>query len=312
MKCVCGSEAVINLRYVGKFFCESCFITFFEKRIRRELRFLKGIQRGDKIAVALSGGKDSSCVLYTINKVANRIPDVEVIAISIDEGIKGYREHTLKSGRKLCRKLGIPHHMFIFEKEFDYSLDRMVEISKENGYKKNPCTYCGVLRRYLINKYARELECNKIFTGHNLDDEAQAIMLNMMQGALKKLARLDPLPHNTHPLIVPRLKPLRNLPEKEIALYTILKDIPCSLKECTYSGTSFRADVRDFLNEIERKRPGTKHGVVSSLDKMLPYVRNLVDERIRECEICGEPTSRNICKPCELLEEISRTHRGLD
>ncbi len=304
MKCVCGNKAVINLRYIGKILCESCFTTFFEKRTRRELRFLKAIQKGDKIAVAISGGKDSSCLLYMVSKVASQIPDVEIVAITIDEGIRGYREQTLESCRRLCNELDISHHLYIFEDEFEYSLDRMVKISRENDHGKNPCTYCGVFRRYLINKYARELGCNKIFTGHNLDDEAQAIMLNMMQGALKKLVRLDPLPHSIHPSIVPRIKPLRNLPEKEVALYTILKEIPCSLNECTYSGTSFRADVRNFLNDIEWKRPGTKYGVVSSLEKMLPYVRNLVDEKIVECEICGEPTSRSVCKACELLKEI--------
>jgi len=308
MKCsFCAKPAVIFRKYEGTHLCRDCFCKSVEAKVKRNIRKYGMVKSGDKIALALSGGKDSSTVLYIIKNLFRKWRGMDIFAISIDEGIKGYRPSTLLYAKKLCRRLGVKHHVFSFKKEFGRTLDEQMGIvRKKKPDIKEPCTYCGVSRRNLLNRAARRLGATKLCVGHNLDDEVQAILLNFLRGDLPRASRMSALlePGETtgKGLFIPRIKPLRELPEKEIALYAMLKGIYQKRAECPYAG-GIRFEARDFLNHMEAKYPGIKFSFLFSFDKIKPWIEEGIGtgSGVVECSKCGEPGSGGLCRACELL-----------
>ncbi len=257
------------------------------------------VEREERIAIAMSGGKDSVVLAHILKKLYGDRKDIELFAISIDEGIERYRAPTLKIAQDVCRELEIEHHIISFEKEFGVGLDEMVKRGD-----RNPCTYCGVFRKYLLNRKARELSADKLATGHNLDDEAQTILLNFLQSDIERLARL--IPSKIQEGLVLRIKPLREIYEREIVTYAILHNLPVSFEECPYSHTPVRAVVRDFLYEFENKYPGRKFSVLRSFETIMPCLKERHPQiELNKCEICGEPTPKKICQACELKKELN-------
>ena len=300
--CKCGKRAIYHRKYEGSYLCKRHFIRSIEDKVRKTIRKGRMIERGDRIAFALSGGKDSSAVLYVMKKIFGKRSDLEFFAISVDEGIPGYREESLKIAKKLCERFGIPHHVFSFREEFGKALSEKVkETKKSKGWEGTACTYCGLARRWLLNKKARELGAKKIAFGMNLDDEIQGIMMDYIRGDLVRLSRMGGEAVVKSRLFVPRIKPFREIPEKEIGLYAILAGLEIQEKECPYlEGPRFR--VRDFLNDLEADSPGMKFSVLKTFEKLLPFVRDLVGKEVKimRCLKCGEPSSQKLCKTCEL------------
>jgi uncharacterized protein (TIGR00269 family) len=294
MRCSkCARPSILYQPYSGLHLCEQHFYQDFEHKVRRELR-KSGIKKKDRIGVAISGGKDSSVALYLLKDILEK-RKVEILAISIDEGIKGYRRRTLGAARKVVSSLGIEHHIYHFSRFFGITLDRIVERKREN-----PCTSCGILRRFLLNRVAKSLGLTKIATGHNLDDEAQSILMNYLRGDVEKLKRYYP---SSVEGLIPRIKPLKDVPEKEVALYAILKKIPFRTVECPYAGSSLRQEIRELLNDYEIRHPGTKYSIMRGFERIYPYLKE--SEKMKfTCRICGEPSSRNECEACKLLGDL--------
>ncbi len=305
VSCSCGKKAVYTRKYEGNSYCAACFREQFERRVKRTIREHGLIDKHDVIAVGVSGGKDSSVVLSLLEKILGERPDIKIIAISVDEGIKGYRDKSLGVTGKLAKKLGVGHYVAGFRDNFGKSLD---DIMKRNVGNLNSCTFCGVFRRYLLNRAARELGATKVCTGHNADDEAQAVLINYLKGDLNRLARMGPKPAlASSEKFIPRIKPLRDIPEKEVALYAVTNKIGNYWGECPYvSGVRF--EVRDFLNGVESRHPGTKLSFLRTFDSMLPILRKTAldsgPKALMECEVCGEPCSGGVCKVCELLDKL--------
>ncbi len=294
MKCQrCSKTAVIYQKYSNAHLCKLHFIEDVERKIKRDIRKFRMVERGDKIAVALSGGKDSIVLLYILNKIFRDRKDLEISAITIDEGIKGYREHTLEHAVKLTHDMVIPHVIKSFQEGFGVSLDELTR-KKEHA----ACTLCGVLRKNLLNKTARELGADKLAIGHNLDDESQTILMNYLRGDMDRLKRM--LPNVKQPGLVMRIKPLRSIPEKEVALYAFLNGLPVSMDECPYAGEALRNEIREMLNNYEVKHPGTKYSLLGGFETISEVLRS-ADTEIIMCSICGEPGSEVVCKTCRLL-----------
>ncbi|MCX9074446.1 MAG: TIGR00269 family protein [Candidatus Methanoperedens sp.] len=294
MKCQrCSRTAVLYQKYSNAHLCRSHFIEDVERKIKRDIRKFKMVERNDRIAVALSGGKDSIVLLHVLHKIFQNRPDIELVAITIDEGINGYREHTLEHAVKLTNQLGIPHTIKTFKQSFGTTLDELT------GKKEHAaCTLCGVLRKNLLNRSARELGADKLAVGHNLDDEAQTILMNVLRGDTDRMKRM--LPSIKQPGLVMRIKPLRSIPEKEVALYGFLNDLPVSTDECPYAGEALRNEIREMINDYEVKHPGTKYSLLGGFEAISEALRPL-NTGIVNCEKCGEPGSESICKTCRLL-----------
>ncbi len=280
--------------------CKGCFLKYFERKAYKAITKYQMLRPQDKtIAIGVSGGKDSFSLLYFMNKLAEKKKLLKLKVISVDEGIKGYRD--LSKVEKYCKENGIELHVYSFKKEFGMTLDEMV---KKTGLR--PCSICGVLRRFLLNAKSRELKADRIVTGHNLDDEAQSILMNQFRGGIERSARLGPVTGIvSDPRFVRRVKPFYFLTEKEVTAYCFLRKLPVDYGECPYSSTSFRGEVRDMLNDFTAKHKETKHAIIHSFLSILPLLKkNYAKVEIKGCKNCGEPCSGETCKVCDFIKSL--------
>ena len=293
----CKTKPVIKLPNSNVQLCKNDFIKYFEKKVTKTIGKYKLIEKGDYVGIACSGGKDSTALLYILNRLSKK-KNFKVIGIAIDEGIKGYRDQTLKDLKDFCKKEKINLKIYSFKDEFKTTLDKLVK-------KERPCTICGVLRRTILNKKAKELKVNKLATGHNLDDEAQSVLMNQFRSNVKLSARLGPITGVVTDIrFIKRIKPLYFLTEKETTTYAFLKGFLGKYMECPYETDSYRASVRDMLNEFDGKYPGTKHNVISSFLEVLPLLKKEAQGKIKSCSNCGEPCSQDVCQACKLIKRL--------
>jgi len=173
---------------------------------------------------------------------------------------------------------------------------------------RGSCTYCGVFRRWIINRVAREFKATKIATGHNLDDETQAILMNYLEGNIDNLTKIGPKTQSKSPLFTPKIKPLREIPEKEIGLYAIARELEVHLAGCPYSQESFRGEIAEVINELSKNHPTIKYSTLRGFDKIKVALKKEyeIDYSFDKCIICGEPSSNEVCRACTFLRELDR------
>lgn len=306
MKCdQCGKTAVTFIRYNGSHLCGEHFRKYVEKRVKKEIRLQADLKYGGIVGVAVSGGKDSMVTLSIVNDIFRDRRDVEIHCISIDEGIAGYRPPSLDIVRNFCRDNDIPLHVRSFRETVDLEMD---EVAPRSG-KNSPCTYCGVFRRKCMNDVASEIGAKYLATGHNLDDVAQSVMMNFSRGDIERLARLGPH-KKIQPGLIPRILPLRLIPEKESLLYAMVSNLPFHDGECPYWSEALRNQYRDVVDSLETRSPGSKFSILSSYDQLYPMLMsNLKPAPLNKCA-CGEPTLGSKCKSCELSDAIKRKIRS--
>jgi uncharacterized protein (TIGR00269 family) len=311
----CSQPAVIHLRYSGASLCRDHFLRFFEQRANQEIHKQGRIQPGT-VAVALSGGKDSVSVLHFLQGMLRERPGVRLVAITVDEGIVGYRESALGICRDLCTKWGIDHHVVRVADLAGYTIDQYAAGThgpKDEQHPNAPrpsCGPCGVFRRQGMNKLAKDLGAAVLVTGHNLDDQAQTVLMNHLKGDLDRAARLAPHDEEDaarHDGLVRRMMPFRSIPEKEVLLYAILHDLPLhgddgagTAAECPYAERSHRFAMRDVLVGLEEMHPGTRHALLKGQDRLKPILRAaLAPLPVVSCPTCGDPTSGDRCAACQ-------------
>jgi len=265
------------------------------EKVKKLIRDYNLIDEGELVAVALSGGKDSLLTLHILDDLREGF-GFDIVAISINEGIKGYREEGLEAARYNAKLLGVDLVEKSFIEEFNFSLDEIY------GMFKSPCIPCGVFRRHLLNKTARQLGADKIATGHNMDDEIQSFMMSLVRGDTRKFSKFGPKLEVIHPRLIPRIKPLWNTTENETEKWAVLNNIRVHLGDCPYARLSLRSKIKNFLNDIESERPGTKKLIMQSFIKTFKIEQEEVE--LFECEVCGEPASMKTCKACELIALI--------
>jgi uncharacterized protein (TIGR00269 family) len=300
------NDAIYMRRYSGERLCKECFKDSIENKVRTTISKYKMFEPNDKIVLAVSGGKDSLSLLHILADIEKSFPQTSICAITIDEGIKGYRDEALEFAEKTCQELGIKHKTVSFEELYKITLDELVEIIRDKKKKElSPCSYCGVLRRRALNTAARQNGVNKLATAHNLDDETQTILLNIVHGDAVRIARVKPVLDEGHPKLIQRVKPFCEVPEKEIALYAYLKKIEFQSVPCPYAQTALRNDIRRMLNTMEEKHAGTKFAIFRSIERIRPAIEASAEkERLQDCNLCGEPTVGEVCKSCQMLQKL--------
>jgi uncharacterized protein (TIGR00269 family) len=293
-------------RYSGEKLCVRCFRKSIENKVRGTISKYEMFGPKDKIMVAVSGGKDSVTLLHVLTKIEKSFPDATLSAVTVDEGIKGYRDEALKFAKKTCQKLEVKHVVGSFKEMYGYNLDEIVRIIRGGkGKGLSPCSYCGVLRRRALNTVAREAGVHKLATAHSLDDETQTMLLNIIHGDPLRIVRAKPVLAVVHPKLVQRVKPICETTEKEIALYAYLKKIEFQSFPCPYAQTALRNDIRTMLNRMEEKHAGTKFTIFRSIERVRPALAKMAEEtKLRNCRECGEPTIGEICRPCKMLQEL--------
>ena len=298
----CPAPAVEWIRYNGAHLCGEHFLEFVERRVKRELRSQIELSGGERIAIGMSGGKDSSATAVLLARFFQGRRDVELIGVTVDEGIASYRPEGVEFARRLCTTLGIEHRVVAYEDTVGHTMDEVVSLDAP----AIPCSYCGPFRRQALNRAARAADADYVATGLNLDDTAQSILMNVTRGDVEKLARLGPH-ESRQPGLIPRIQPLRMIPEKEVYLYALLRGIAFHDATCPYAERAQRGRFRDIVHRLEEASPGTRHAIVRGYDQMRPLLQTRYPAaELNECARCGEPTVNDVCKACELREQIAR------
>ncbi len=285
-------------------FPDKRFIGYLERKVRNTIRKYKLFRTDEKIAVAVSGGKDSTVCLYILKKLG-----YEPEAVTIDPQIGKYTEKNLSNIRKVCQNLRIRLHVLDFTTEVGSPLPKILRILKKKEVKHSSCMVCGIIKRYLLNRYSRSMGFDCLATGHNLDDEAQAFVMNIFRNDTASALRQGPVSGITRSIsFTRRVKPLYLISEKEIVRYSKLRKFPVNYNICPCSVDAYRRKYLDALNSFEKDNPSLKYNIIKfHNDLIMPLKKMQKDNvKINECAICGEPASRKVCRACQILNLIKK------
>jgi len=240
--------------------CKPCFLTSFEEEVHATIMAESLFTRGERVAIAASGGKDSTVlahVLTTLNKRHDY--GLDLFLLSVDEGIAGYRDDSLESVKRNQVDYGLPLRIVSYRDLYGWSMD---EIVAQIGRKSN-CTFCGVFRRQALDRGAQLERADKLATGHNADDLAETVLMNMLRGDHARLERCTAaMTGRSGPL--PRAKPFKYAYEKEIVMYAYYKSLDYFSTECIYAPNAYRGFAREFLKNLEKVKSRSIIDIVRS------------------------------------------------
>ncbi|KAB8337000.1 hypothetical protein FH972_021305 [Carpinus fangiana] len=249
--------------------CKTCFLSAFEAEIHTTITSNALFSRGERVAIGASGGKDST-VLASVLKTLNERYDygLELILLSIDEGITGYRDDSLETVKRNAAQYDMKLEIVGYKELYGWTMD---EVVGQVG-KKGNCTYCGVFRRQALDRGAERLGVRHVVTGHNADDVAETVMMNLLRADLPRLSRATSIVTASASSPIKRSKPLKYAYEKEIVLYAHHKKLDYFSTECIYSPEAFRGSARALIKNLERIRPTAILDVVRSGEDMARLV----------------------------------------
>ena len=283
----CTTAPVLNRRYSGESLCRHHFVSAVEKTVRRELRKqVVALETNGaplrRVAVALSGGKDSTVALHLVQVWAGA-RRLELVALAVDEGIAGYRPPALECARRCCDALGVELLVSGYRDLIGMGLDELLQMQPPAG---SPCSPCGILRRRALNLAARDAGVDALVLGHNLDDCAQTVLMNHTRGDVARLQRMAPHLYR-QPGMVPRLLPLRRIPEQEVYLLALLQGWEFHDGDCPHAAEAQRNLFRELLLQLEQAQPGTRHGLLRGMDRLRETLSS--PQPLANCPTCGEP-----------------------
>ncbi|MEZ0323972.1 MAG: TIGR00269 family protein [Hydrogenothermaceae bacterium] len=290
----CKEKAQVYLPQHRLAMCKDHYIEWFENRVERTIKEFKMFSKSDKILVAVSGGKDSLSLWQSLVKLGYNAD-----GFYINLGIGEYSEKSFTLATEFSKKLAKTLHTISLK-------DEIMSIPDIKKYDNRPaCSACGTVKRYYMNKFAKDNGYKIIATGHNLDDESAVLFSNTLNWNIDYLKRQYPvLPEEDG--FIRKVKPLCKISEKESAMYAVLSGIEYIEEECPFSEGATSIDYKIFLSQLEEKSPGTKLRFYSEfLRKMYPLLKHL-DEKptLNRCRICGEPTTGDICSVCNLKQKL--------
>ncbi len=308
----CGAKpSYYTRRYSGESLCADCFKETTVEKVARTISKYGMLRRGERVGVAVSGGKDSLSllrVLHELNGGPRSEARGELVALTVDEGVSGYRDEAIEHARALCDELGVEHVLVSYSGLFGFSLDQALDWKDERDLSS--CSMCGVFRRRAIDEAAVRAKVDVVATAHNLDDYVQTFMMNLLHGDVERLGWLDPSTYDDN-FPVRRVKPFTEVYDEEVALYAFLTKIPFQSASCPYMHEGLRSEVRDYLNELEAKHPGMKNVLLNSALEVTSRLSR--PERSDEgrpakatvpCAQCGKPSSKGICGVCRMTEIV--------
>lgn len=288
------SRAVIIRPKNRRKLCRDCFLSVFEAEVHQTIVSTSLFRRGERIAIGASGGKDST-VLASVLKTLNERYDygLELCLLSIDEGIRGYRDDSLETVRRNAEQYEMPLEIVGYGELYGWTMD---EVVAQVGKKSN-CTYCGVFRRQALDRGAARLGITHVVTGHNADDVAETVMMNLLRGDLPRLSRGTSIVTGSDASDVKRSKPLKYAYEKEIVLYAHHKQLDYFSTECIYSPEAFRGSARSLIKDLEKIRPSSILDIVKSGEDMAQLVppevsSNRIHPTEEESGGCGSQNGR--------------------
>lgn len=293
MKCrICNKKADIQLRSYNINLCRDCYPKFYERLVERSIKKYKIIKENERILVAVSGGKDSVALAHTLAKLHKFLKfNFEIFHINL--GLGEYSEKCEKAAKELGKKLEIKTNIV---KLTDYGF-AIPEIRV-----KKRCHFCGVAKRYLMNRYARENGFDVIATGHTSDDIVKFFFKNWLAGNFEWSEKFLPRIEGFDSKVVTRVKPLFDRSGDENRLYVKILNLPFVEEKCPFAPKKDK--WKEIVEEIEKRSPGFKRSFVLNLVKYLNTEKNQEKEKYQYCENCGEIASDKLCAFCKILKNL--------
>ncbi|KAF7845077.1 cytoplasmic tRNA 2-thiolation protein 1 [Senna tora] len=327
--CICNQrKAALKRPKTLEQICRECFYDVFEEEIHQVIVTNKLFKKGERIALGASGGKDSTVLAYVLSKLNQRHNyGLDLFLLSVDEGITGYRDDSLETVKRNEIQYGLPLKIISYKELYGWTMD---EIVKMIGLKNN-CTFCGVFRRQALDRGAALLKVDKLVTGHNADDIAETVLLNILRGDIARLSRCTSITTGEDGPI-PRCKPFKYTYEKEIVIYPYSfvwhclfyhslhshNKLSMFLNYCNYSMQTLEGNIFAYKKDTERIKPLTLAILIKewkgySLTKVHMKIKLFVMENIYKTNrVCQRLTfsSLTINKGCisyVLLNPLNQT-----
>lgn len=299
MKCDrCENDAAYSRKYSGQSLCSECFSSSILRKTAKTISKYKMIRNDELVCVAVSGGKDSLALLHIMDQMA-KSHNFRIEAITIDEGIPGYREEALQIVEDYCDRLGVKHHTYSYRDLFELSLDEALEL-RENE-KTTSCAICGTLRRRAMDHAAKDIGADVIATAHNLDDTLQTFLINMISGDTNKIGWMDP---DTSSNSLRKIKPFCEIYESEIVFYAFTNEIPFQTEPCPHMNEGVRTELREFLNKLEDSHSGVKNNLYRSALRVSHALKESNYKEKITCQNCGSECTGNVCSVCEMVLKL--------
>lgn len=301
MKCnKCENISVYSRKYSGENLCSKCFSNSILRKTAKTISKYKMIKNDELVAVAVSGGKDSLALLEIMKKMSEN-HNFRIKAITIDEGIPGYRNEALEIVKNFCKGLQVEFKIYSYLELFEMSLDKALDL-RENE-KTSSCSICGVLRRRAMEYAAKDIGASVIATGHNLDDTLQTFLINMLSGDTSKVGWMDP---DTSGNSLRKIKPFCEIYESEIVFYAFTNQIPFQSEPCPHMNEGIRTEIREFLNSLENQHSGIKNNLYQSIIRVSQVVKDSDQKKKKVCEKCGSNCTGSICSVCNLVLKLKK------
>ncbi|KAK6256961.1 hypothetical protein QUC31_000420 [Theobroma cacao] len=264
--CICNQRrAVLKRPKTLEQICRECFYEVFEEEIHQVIVENQLFKPGDRIAIGASGGKDSTVLAYVLSELNRRHNyGLDLFLLSVDEGITGYRDDSLETVKRNELQYGLPLKIVSYKDLYGWTMD---EIVKMIGLKNN-CTFCGVFRRQALDRGAALLKVDKVATGHNADDIAETVLLNILRGDIASCQNLN-----------------------KISTYAYFKKLDYFSTECIYSPNAYRGFAREFIKDLERIRPRAILDIITSGENFRISTSTKMPEQ-GTCERCGYISSQ--------------------
>ena len=300
------NEAEVYLSYSRQYLCKECFNQFFEKRVKKTVEKYKMFKAGKYVAVAVSGGKDSASLLYSLKQV---FPDMKFVVIHVHSGINKYSDESMNNARQLAEMLDVEFHVYKLSEKDGFTIPDFIGTK----YGKRICATCGLIRRWVLSYMARELGVDILATGHNLDDTVEVMLNLFLTGEFMQLKRLKPVLPPEHPSQVWKVKPLILTPELDNLMYATLNKLPVRKINCPYHRSARSTKMKDWIDIWERRNRNIKFQLYSVFSKkLIPILDSaLPEEEYGTCKICGGPSMGDICSVCRRKQYILEVKQKL-
>ena len=306
MRCrKCGEKAVINMRQHRLSLCKHHYLEWLPNHVLKFIEKYEMFSDHDRVLVAVSGGKDSLALWDILWKLG-----FHTEGLYIDLGIIAkiaYSNRSMKFAHEFADQRNLILHLADIKRDYGESIPEISARTRRGRDK--PCSLCGLIKRYIMNRFALDGQYDVLVTAHNLDDEAAILLANTLDWSLEFLARGEPvLP--SKPGFLKKVKPFCRTYEREAAAYTILRDIAYMRDECPFSINSKQLYYKKYLNEWEENRPGTKLrfylNYLNAIAQGAFPTRQASAQQLAQqrCPQCGQPTNTgSLCAFCKLFNK---------
>lgn len=292
------ARAVVELRRHNAAFCRDCFLHFFTNQVERAIEKDRMIAPGDRVMVAVSGGKDSLALWDVLIELGYDTTGYHIVLWTGDD----YAKESLDVSQRFADERGAELVVTDIREDLGFAVP---DLPQATG--RPTCSGCGLTKRHLISKVAADEGFDVIAIGHNLDDEAAVLLGNVLRWDAGYLARQSPVLEATRPGFVKKVKPLHRLSEKETATYAFLRKIDYVVEECPLVAGNTQMRYKQALDTLEAQAPGTKAAFYQSfLERGKEHFVPSEPVRLGACTSCGMPTPGEVCAFCRMVELVRR------